>query len=112
MDELKFVFKCFIFAGLLFALSQYRSDGITLESHVHSFLISTPVSNFVNESAQGGAKFVRKSYEDVSKFIDGIMGKKSPQKEIAESQHNSRRYSAPQEQTRNLDTDLIEEDVD
>ncbi len=60
MDELKFVIKCFLFSCALFVLSQLQMQGLTIESRVHSYLVSSPVANFVNETAYGGAKLTVK----------------------------------------------------
>ena len=67
MDEFKFVVKCLILACLVFSASQYRSDGVTLEAKVHSYLVSSQVATFVNESARGAVKLIR---EGQHQFLD------------------------------------------
>lgn len=70
MDEIRFVLKCFIFACLLFVSSQYRMEnGETVEAQVHSYLVSSSVSKFVNESAHGGVKAIHKISADVSEYF-------------------------------------------
>lgn len=93
MDEIKFVLRCFLFACLLFAISQLKTEGITLESRLHGFLISTPVAEFVNNSAHGAVKFIQKSTNEISALITGFANKPEKSK-----------------QTNNKDIDLSEEE--
>lgn len=70
MDEIKFVLKCFLFACLVFALSQYQTEnGQTIEAHVHGYLISSSTAKFVNESARGGVKLVKNISKEVSQYL-------------------------------------------
>ncbi len=54
MDEFKFVMKCFLFACGVLALTQLKTNGVTIESRIQSTLLSTPVADFVNKTALGG----------------------------------------------------------
>ncbi len=75
MDELKFVMKCFIVTCLFFALSQYKTDGITIESKLQNYLVSSRVAQFVNESAQGAVKIIKKTNNDLSSMINKFLHK-------------------------------------
>jgi hypothetical protein len=74
MDEFKFVLKCFIFASLLMCLTQLKTDGLTLEARLHGFLISSPVAEFVNKSAQGGVKLIEEFSIRVKKTVNTWFG--------------------------------------
>jgi hypothetical protein len=70
MDEIKFVFKCLLAACMIFALSQYRLDnGVTIEASVRGYLVSSSVAGFVNESARGGVKLVKKLTDEVKVYL-------------------------------------------
>lgn len=104
MDELKFVVKCLLFACLLFALSQYRMDnGITVEAYVRSHLVSSPVADFVNQSARGGVKLIYKASDEISNYISG----RRPIHSAAQSK--SARDRVAQAQKEQVDT---EDDID
>jgi hypothetical protein len=75
MDELRFVIKCFIFSCLLFAASQIKTDGHTLEARVQGFLVSSTVAEFMNQSAHGGAKLFLKGWQLGSKNVSHISGR-------------------------------------
>lgn len=75
MDELKFVMKCFLVTCLLFALSQYKTDGITVESQLQNYLVSSSVAQFVNESAHGAVKIIKKTNNDLSTMINNFLHK-------------------------------------
>ncbi len=59
MDELKFVIRCFGFAALFLVLTQIKAGDMTIESHIHSSLVSTNVVHFVNSVAAGGVKLMK-----------------------------------------------------
>ena len=70
MDEIKFVLKCLVCTCLIFALSQYRmEDGNTIEANVHGYLISSSTAKFVNESARGGVKLIKKISAEASDYL-------------------------------------------
>ncbi len=75
MDELKFVIKCFLFTCVLFAASQYKAEGVTLEAKIHSFLVSMPVAEFVNNSAHGAVILIRKSEGVVTELLNDFANK-------------------------------------
>ena len=70
MDELKFVMKCLILACFLFSASQYKSEGVTIEARVHSYLVSSPVAEFVNNSARGAVKLIHEAKRQASNYLD------------------------------------------
>ncbi len=70
MDELKFVIKCLILACLVFSFSQYRTDGVTVEAKVHNYLVSSPVAEFVNESARGAVKLIQEARLQASDYMN------------------------------------------
>jgi len=74
MDEFKFVLKCFIFASLLMCLTQLKTDGLTLEARLQSFLISSPVAEFVNKSAQGGVRLIEEFSIRAKKTVNTWFG--------------------------------------
>ena len=75
MDEIKFVLRCFLFTCLLFAVSQFKTEGLTLESRVHDYLVSAPVADFVNNSARGAVKLIHKTTNEISGMIQGYTKK-------------------------------------
>lgn len=74
MDEFKFVLKCFIFASLLMCLTQLKTNGLTLEARLHGFLISSPVAEFVNKSAQGGVRLIEEFSIRAKKTVNTWFG--------------------------------------
>jgi hypothetical protein len=70
MDELKFVCKCFLFAGILVALSQVKMSGLTIETHVQSALVSSQTADFVNKAAQGGVKLLQDTFAMSAKKLN------------------------------------------
>lgn len=100
MDELKFVLKSLVFACLLFAISQYRMDnGITIEAYMRGYLVSSSVADFVNQSAHGGVKLIKKLSNDVSEYT-GLKKAEVQQRPI---------HSAVQKKKEQID---IEDDID
>lgn len=61
MDELKFVFRCFVFACLVMMFSQVKSDGVTYEAKLEKFLIHSEVALFMQDAAAGGVKAIKKA---------------------------------------------------
>lgn len=71
MDELKFVCKCFVFAAILVALSQIKTNGYTIEAHVQTALSSSQTADFVNKAAYGGAQLIKDTLAvSMKKFND------------------------------------------
>lgn len=70
MDEIKFVVKCFIFAGLLITTSQMQTDGITIESKIEIFLTDSKSAHFMQEAATGGVKFLKEAFAFTKTFIE------------------------------------------
>lgn len=62
MDELRFVLKCFAFSALFLVLTQIKAGDKTIENHIHSSLVNSKVSDFVNKVADGGVKLIKDSY--------------------------------------------------
>lgn len=63
MDELKFVLKCFGFAALLLVFSQLKTNDVSVENRLQASLVNSQMSDFVNKTAQGGAKLIQNVYK-------------------------------------------------
>jgi hypothetical protein len=59
MDEVRFVLKCFVFAGLLLMLSQLKTKSGTIETDIQATLVSSQTAGLVNKVADGGVKAVK-----------------------------------------------------
>jgi hypothetical protein len=107
MDEIKFVLKCFVFACLVFALSQYQTEnGQTVEAHVHGYLVSSSVAKFVNETARGGVKLAKNISQEVSQYL----GLKKEEVQIKPRPIHSAKIRKTEKTY--IDHDTIEEDFD
>jgi len=73
MDEFKFVMKCFLFSTLIVLFSQIKMNDETLENRAELFLQDSPTAHFIQEairqSAQGGAKFLNKTFETTKFYL-------------------------------------------
>ena len=107
MDELKFVLKCFVFACLVFALSQYQTEnGQTIEARVHGYLVSSSTAKFVNESARGGVKLAK----NLSKEISQHLGLKKEEAQVKPRPIHSAVIRKTEKTY--IDHDVIEDDFD
>ena len=73
MDEFKFVIRCFVFAGLLMMFSQMKTEGITYEAKVESFLTRSEVAHFMQDAAAGGVKAIEKALLFSKAFVSEKM---------------------------------------
>ena len=77
MDEFKFVIKCFLFACAIVALTQLKTNGLTIEARLENTLTSSTVANFVNQTAEGGVKLFNKSFEVSKDTFNGWLSARS-----------------------------------
>lgn len=63
MDEFKFVVKSFLITLLFFAVTQIKTNNSTVEAEIMASLHSSTVGNFINQTAAGGVKITKQTYE-------------------------------------------------
>ncbi|MBC7420941.1 MAG: hypothetical protein H7328_09445 [Bdellovibrio sp.] len=107
MDEFKFVMKCFLFACAVLALTQLKTNGLTIESRIQSTLISSPVANFINQAAEGGVKLFEKASETTKNTVNGWLS--SHGGNSSEPQMQVIRYPAAKKTVDNSDLRLKNE---
>jgi len=54
--------------------SQVRSDGLTIESKVETFLTDSSTAHFLQSAAEGGAKALTEFYYSAKSYISTKMG--------------------------------------
>lgn len=99
MGEFKFVMKCFLFACVVLAGSQIRTNGLTIEARLQGTLLSSPVANFVNQAAEGGVKLFHKGSDLTKSTVNTWMSKHS----YAEPETQVIRYPAAKKTVDNSD---------
>lgn len=67
MEELKFVFKCFVFSCLIVIFSQTRIQGETIENKAFVFLQNSETAHWVRAAAEGGVKIIREGFEQLQR---------------------------------------------
>ncbi len=105
MDEFKFVLKCFLFACLVLAVSQVRTSGLTIEARIQNTLLSSSVSNFLNQAAEGGVKLYNKAFDATEMTVNGWLSKHSN----SEPETQVIRYPAAKKTVDNSDLRLNDE---
>ncbi len=85
MDEFKFVIRCFVFAGVLMMFSQMKTEGITYEAKIESFLTQSEVAHFMQEAAAGGVKAIEKALLVSKAFVSKKMNQEAkPEKNYSQ----------------------------
>ena len=69
MDEFKFVLRCFMFSALIILFSQVKMNDQTLESKAEIFLQDSTTAHFLQQSAEGGAQFLSKTYQTSMTYL-------------------------------------------
>lgn len=69
MDELKFVFRCFIFATGIVWFSQVKIGNETLESKAEFFLQDSKTAHYLQQSAEGGVKALNKFVAEAQQYL-------------------------------------------
>jgi hypothetical protein len=59
MDEVRFVFRCLVVAGLILVVSQLKTKSGTIESDLQGALVNSSTASFVNHVVDGGVKAIR-----------------------------------------------------
>ncbi len=76
MEELKFVFKCFLFTSLMIVLMQVKVGGSSIESYTFRWLRTSSTSQFIQSAAAGGAMALRNLgvglKDGVASTVDGF----------------------------------------
>ncbi len=69
MEEIKFIFKCLIFASLVVVFAQTKFQGESLESKAEMFLQQSSVADTLREVAIGGAELAQTTYQKTESLI-------------------------------------------
>jgi hypothetical protein len=68
VEEIKFIFKCLIFASLVVVFAQTKFQGESLESKAEMYLHQSSVADTLREVAIGGAELAQTAYQKTETF--------------------------------------------
>jgi hypothetical protein len=88
MDELKFVFRCFLFATGIVLLSQVKMNNETLESKAEFFLQESKTAHYLQQSAAGGVHFLNQSLTQIQSYLKQKMAHAGGSNEPTDSNSN------------------------
>lgn len=131
MDEMRFVFKSFLFAAFLIFVSQLKTKNGTIESQIQNVLVNSESAELVNKIADGGAKLVKDSavyiqnkiksknkdlalkqvQEDVQNAVTNVQNKSAAYQEAAEHKINEF-YKESQQKSNSINNSINLEPID
>lgn len=88
MSEIIFIFKCLAITAAITVALQLQMGGESLETKVESYLEKSQVARWIQESAAGGALFLRTAGNEMAGKAQQFI---SPEEKRASSSENAHR---------------------